>query len=143
MDGRLRHVHRFQVSTVCSSQEHAPDVSPLHCCWVTAGGGCCWSSWWVRSGVWIRTYARTPSSTYILSIPRDESQAPIHASSHLVHCGCVTSRAWCCLLPLLGGMVVAMCNRVLAVLAARSIRYLFVRISSCNDTVRQYGHFAS
>ena len=88
------------------------------------------------------TYMRPHPKLY-LSIPRDASQAPMHASSHRVYCGCATSRAWfCLLLLLLGGMVAAMCNSLLVVLVARSIRYLcasaVVTALSAN-----HGHFAS
>ena len=86
------------------------------------------------------TYMRPHPKLY-LSVPRDASQALIHASSHRVCCGCATSRAWLCLL-LLGGMAAAMCNSLLAVLVARSIRYL------CSSAVvtallAKNGHFAS
>ena len=88
------------------------------------------------------TYMRPHPKLY-LSIPRDASQAPMHASSHRVYCGCATSRAWfCLLLLLLGGMVAAMCNSLLVVLVARSIRYLCAS-GALTALLANHGHFGS
>ena len=89
------------------------------------------------------TYMRPHPKLY-LSIPRDASQAPIHASRHRVYCGCATSRAWFCLLLLLllGGMVAAMCNSLLVVLVALPIRYLCAS-AVVTALLANRGHFAS
>ena len=87
------------------------------------------------------TYMR-PHPKLNLSIPRDVSQAPIHVSSQRVYCGCATSRAWFCLLLLLGGMVAAMCNNLLVVLVERSIQYLWAS-AVVTALLANHGYFAS
>ena len=84
------------------------------------------------------TYMRPHPKLY-LSIPRDASQAPIHASSHRIYCGRATSRAWFCLLLLLlllllGGMAAAMCNSLLVLLVRSTLNTTFVLVRSCNGT---------
>ena len=87
------------------------------------------------------TYMRPHLKLY-LSISRNASHAPIHASSHRVYCGCATSRACFCLLLLLGGMAAAMCNSLLVVLVARSVRYL-CSAAVVTALLANHGHFAS